>query len=109
MSDEPKRYHVVKHTWTVVHEYPREYDESAEFALTENRCSGNVIDALHEVNEICESLCNVCYGHKAEYIGAFNTMGDAVRNGHPEHSQAIPLSADYWRERMHKYDTGENT
>jgi hypothetical protein len=102
-----KRYHVVKHTWTVVHEYPREYDESAEFALAENHCSGNVIEALHGVNETCESLCNVCYGHKAEYVAAFDTMDEAVRNGHPLRSQAIPLSAAYWKERMRKYDAGE--
>jgi len=98
MTDEPKRYHVVKHTWTVVHEYPVKYDESAEFALTENHCSINTVEALHGVNEICESLCNVCYGHKAEYVGVFDTMEEAVRN------QAIPLSADYWREQMRKYD-----
>jgi len=104
MTDEPerKRYHVVKHTFTVVHEYTGT-DEQAEFALTENSCSINVIEALHEVCEICESLCNVCCAHTAELVGSFDSLGDAAALN-DERQRPIPLSADYWREQMRDYD-----
>ena len=86
MSEQPKeptRYHVVKHTITLIHEYPAKYDESAEFALTENHCFGNVVNRLHEAEAVYEefSLCSICASEKAEYVGRFDTVGEAEEAG----------------------------
>jgi hypothetical protein len=95
-EQERKRYYAVRHSWTVVHEYVGERD-AAEFALTENACSSNTIAALQQVCEICDPLCNVCQTHKAEIVAVGDELEEVCEG-------AIPLSADYWRERMREYD-----
>ena len=101
MSDEPKRYYVVKHTFTVVHDYPVKYDESAEYALTE----GNVVEALHECNEFHSkhSQCSLCTYHEAKVVGRYDTLDEALLN-QPGHSGAFPLDLEYWKEQQREHE-----
>jgi hypothetical protein len=79
----PVRYHVVKHTFTVIHEYPVEYDKSARFALEENRCCQNLINELDAAKRVEDefSICSTCHFHRAHYVGAFDTLEAAEGAG----------------------------
>lgn len=103
MSDpkEPVRYHVVKHTLTLIHEYPQKYDDSAEFSLTENRCFSNVVSALEAAEEVYREfhLCSICASERAEYVGRFDTVEEAEAEG------AFDMNPERIRARLSKPDT----
>lgn len=89
----PKRYYVVKHTWSVIHEAktadaPGDEDHLG-WHFAENSCSMNTARSLAEVAErdSDNSVCNMCAGHHGEFLGRYETAEDAEA-AHPE---SVPL------------------
>lgn len=84
MSDEqkPKRFHIVKHTFTVIHEIEADYP-CPEFHFAENRCSSNLVNDLHAAVEVESEfhLCSICAHIKSEYVGYHDTLEAAEAAG----------------------------
>lgn len=82
MTDKPQRYHIVKHTFSVIHQIDADYP-CPEFHFAENRCSQNVVDALHAAVEVESEfhICSTCCSHRAEYVGAYDTLEEAEDAG----------------------------
>jgi hypothetical protein len=71
-----KRYYVVKHTWTVVHELDvdsAEEDDMALWHLTENHCAQNTARDLARVADdaSARNTCVLCAVHQGESLGAY--------------------------------------
>jgi hypothetical protein len=82
MSDKPQRYHIVKHTFSVIHEIEADYP-CPEFLFAENRCSSNVVNDLEAAVAIETEfrICSICCSHEAEYVAAYETLEEAEAVG----------------------------
>lgn len=93
-----KRYYVVRHTWTVIHEGeswdddPNE-DHLGSFHFAENTCSANTIDDLAKLVNRPENerVCVVCHGHEGKYLGRYDTLEQAKA----AHRDGIDLNHRY--------------
>lgn len=75
MPTKPKRYHVVKHSYYLVHELPGDWDEnSAGFFYNESsHCADSEAQKIGLIAIVGEHVCATCGCHKAEPMAIFDT------------------------------------
>lgn len=87
-----RKFYVVKHTFTVIHEgkpwnADAAHDDLGSWHFAENHCSENVINAL--ADRQIEGFCVTCCGHEGEFVERYDTLEEA-QAAHPE---ALELEA----------------
>lgn len=87
-----KRYYVVQHTFTLVHELePSIVDGGEDYQpihIEDNNCCLNVLDEMEDKRERDgEGVCDLCRGYEAKVLGAYASVSEAK----VAHSGIVPL------------------
>lgn len=94
MSDKPRRYVVVKHSYYLVEDVPAEWDEESQrFYFEENHCADNEARTIGLIASVGRGYCATCVSHHAEVQASFASLAEAQAWSNDDVSGPLPIDA----------------